>query len=243
MKKLIAIALAALMLLAFAACGEDTAPASTNAPSTSTETPAATESSAPAENEASEPAESGEASAPAAPSGSLVAEDGTITVSTADLVVDINGTKVGRPYHLDDIAAAGLDVESLTDLEVSSGSNFSPNIFLDENGDYMLVPNYYNGGDASVSMTEAEANSIGFSTYSGEPVDQGVSIFGVKYGTAKAEVIEMLGEPAYNDGDYCEWTLDLTDADYDGTLYMYFTSDADDGLVTDVYVSAVDYGW
>ncbi len=245
MKKLIAIALAALMIFALAACGEDTAPSSAANPpaSTTTTTTTAPDTTAPADTETSEPAEGGDASAPAAPSGSIVSEDGTITVNSTDLVIDVNGKDIGRPYYLSDFASAGVDVDDLSSMEVSSGSYFTPNIFLDENEDYFIVPNYYNPGDASVPITEAESETIGFATYASEPADQGVSIFGVKFGSTKSEVLDILGEPAYDDGDYLEWTVDVSDIDLDGTLYMYFTSDSDDGLVTDVYLSVVDYGW
>ena len=74
----------------------------------------------------------------------------------------------------------------------------------------------------------------------------GEALMGSRYFGIDPEVPQRIAEqlkPAYDDGDYLEWTVDVSDIDLDGTLYMYFTSDSDDGLVTDVYLSVVDYGW
>ena len=65
-------------------------------------------------------------------------------------------------------------------------SDFFPvNLYLDENEDYVISPAYYNGGDDTINIAYARAEEITMITYSGEPVDQGVSLLGVSFGREK----------------------------------------------------------
>jgi len=153
----------------------------------------------------------------------------------ANIAVEINGASVPMPYNLKALEAAGVPAdEARSEIELAAGDFFSANLYLDENEDYLLIPAYYNGSDASVSITEAEAEEITMTTYADEPEDQGVSILGVKFGMARSEVFALLGEPDYNDGDYCEWHIELPEDNYEGTLSMYFTGDADDAGASQV---------
>ncbi len=226
MKKSIALILAAALMLALAACGGKTDPGAApqqDAPAASE----AAENAAPAETEAAAPAEQ------AAPGKLSPATDGTLTVKAADIAVVINGTAVPMPYKLKDLEAAGVPADESRDaIELAAGDFFSASLYLDENEDYLLIPAYYNGGDSSVSITEAEAEEITMTTYADAPADQGVSVFGVAFGTARSEVFAALGTPSYSDGDYCEWHVEIPDIAYEGTLSMYFTEDADSAGVS-----------
>jgi|GEM_PF-1503257 len=240
-KKLIALALAAVMLLALAACGGGAAPSQPqNTPASPAPASGAPESGAPAPG-----AEAPEASAapetPAAPnapaaSGAIApAVDGTLTLGAADIAVVVNGTSVPMPYNLKALEAAGVPAdESRSEIELGAGDYFSVSLYLDENEDYLLSPAYYNGGDSAVGITEAEAEEITMMTYADEPEDQGVSILGVTFGMARSDVKALLGEPDYDGGDYCEWHVEAPDIVYEGTLSMYFTEDADDAGVSQV---------
>ncbi|MBQ9535753.1 MAG: hypothetical protein IJU78_07920 [Clostridia bacterium] len=232
MKKLFALLLTAVMLLSLAACGEKTNGG--DAPQQNSET-TPTESnnpSAPAENNTTEP------SAPAqqGTSGGLApAKDGTLTLSKADIAVVVNGTSVPMPYNLKALEAAGVPAdEDRSEIKLGAGDFFSANLYLDENRDYLLIPAYYNGGDSAISITDAEAEEIAMMTYADAPADQGVSILGVPFGMARSEVKALLGEPSHDDGDYLEWHIELPDMNYEGTLSMYVTGNADDAGVSQI---------
>ncbi len=240
MKKVLALTLAAMMLLILAACGgkSDTGTTSSqNAPASTapaTATPAIT---APAVTDSAPAAAAPAAPAPVATAPGQIqpAADGTLTVGKADVAVVVNGTSVPMPYNLKALEAAGVPAdESRNAIELGAGDFFSANLYLDENEDYLLIPAYYNGGDNAVSITDAEAEEITMTTYADEPADQGVSIFGVSFGMARSEVKALLGEPASDSGDYCEWHIEVPEMAYEGTLSMYFTADADDAGVSQV---------
>ena len=223
MKKIITLILAAAMALSLAACGgkTDGGAAPQQAPASS-----AAESSAPAH---SEPAQQ------SAPGGLAPAADGTLTVGKADVAIVVNGTSVPMPYQLKALEAAGVPADADRDaITLNAGDFFSANLYLDANEDYLLIPAYYNGGDAAVGIMDAEAEEITMSTYADAPEDQGVSIFGVTFGMPRSEVKALLGEPSYDDGDYLEWHVEVPDIAYEGTLSMYFTADADDAGVSQV---------
>ena len=247
MKKILALALAAMLLLSLAACGgksgTDTPAPAASAPATSAPVPAASApaASAPAAPAASAPApvaSAPAASAPAAPAASAAAQpqsavDGTLTVNAGSVAVVVNGTAVPMPYNLKALEAAGVPAdEGRSEIELGAGDFFSANLYLDENEDYLLIPAYYNGGDAAVKLAEAEAEEITLTTYADEPKDQGVSVWGVSFGMPRSEVKALLGEPMSDDGDYCEWHVEVPDIAYEGTLSMYFTADADDAGVS-----------
>ena len=217
MKKLLTLSLAALMVLALAACGG--APA---------QSPAAS-SGAP---EVVAPAPDAGTQTGSEPAGVKPAVDGTLTVGAGDLAVVVNETPVQMPYPLGQLAAAGVTVdESLT---VGAGQYFAVNLYLDEAEDYVLIPYYYNDGAEDISITKAGAEEIAMTTYADEPKDQGVSIFGVTFGMARSQVKALLGEPSQDDGDYAEWHVEVPGIEYEGTLSMYFTEDADTGAVSQV---------
>ena len=217
MKKCIALALAALMLLALAACGG---------------TPANPQNDAAGDPPVSDSSEKTDTNSSAGPAA---AKDGTLTLSKADIAVVVNGTSVPMPYNLKALEAAGVPAdESRSGIELGAGDFFSANLYLDENEDYLLIPAYYNGGESSVSITEAEAEEITMTTYADEPEDQGVSILGVSFGMARSEVKALLGEPLTDSGDYLEWHVEVPDMSYEGTLFIYVTADADDAGVSQV---------
>ena len=221
MKKILALILAVIMVLSLAACGEK--PQSSTAPQ---EEPASAESSEGSAETPEQPTVSG---------GFAPATDGTITISKADVAIVINGTAVLMPYKLADLEAAGVPAdESRSSIELGAGDIFSANLYLDENEDYLLIPAYYNGGDSSISIMDAEAEEITMTTYSDTPEDQGVSLLGVSFGMPRSEVVSLLGTPTYETGDYYEWHVEVPDMAYEGTVFMYFTEDADDAGVSQI---------
>ena len=131
----------------------------------------------------------------------------------ADIVK--NGTAVPMPYRLGGLKAAGIPGdESRKEIELAPGNFFTANLFLDENEDYLISPAYYNGENDTIKIADAKAEQITMITYSGEPVDQGVSLFGVTFGMTKSAVKAMLGEPMSDNGDYFEWQVSVPDAGY-----------------------------
>lgn len=233
MKKVFALLLAAAVLLTFAACGGKTEggtasqqPPASAAPAETAAPAAAPESAAPAPAAPEQPGE---------PEGITPSTDGTLTLSAADVAVVVNGTSVPMPFNLKALEAAGVPAdEDRSAIQLGAGDFFSANLYLDENEDYLLIPAYYNGGDSSVSITEAEAEEITMTTYADAPEDQGVSILGVSFGMPRSEVKALLGSPSYDDGSYCEWHIEAPGIAYEGTLSMYFTEDADDAGVSQV---------
>lgn len=174
------------------------------------------------------------------------AVDGKLTLKMADAAIMIKGTNVALPYDFDDIVAAAGTIyneESLRDIELYADEFYSAYAFLDEAEDYVVIPNYYNGGEDALPIAEAEADGIGMATYAEEPVDQNVSILGVKFGMTKAEVTDLLGAPSWEDGDYLEWDVVMEDSDYEGSFIIYFTSDADDAVVSQADLDITDYGF
>jgi len=204
MKKLLLMMLMIVMMLSFTACGGDTSGGSGTSGDTAV--------------------------------GSVEpAKDGEIIMSTDQIAVVVNEKSVLMPYNISELEAAGVPVtEGLGDTELTSGSSFAPNLYLDENEDHLLSPNYYNEGDATIKLSEAEAQSISMVSYASEPADQGVSILGVTFGMTKSDAKALLGEPMSDDGSYCYWQIAVSDADYVGNLYIYFTSDADDAGASEV---------
>ena len=225
-KKFLTIILAALMLLSLVACGGDK--------SANSET---------GETNLSQGSETGETSISQETSYEIIPGiDGEITLSRGNIAVVVNGKTVLMPYNLVELEAAGVPVsEIFREDELASGDSFSLNLYLDENEDYLLIPDYYNGGEDTVALTDAEAKTITMVSYASEPVDQGVSLLGVTFGMAKSDVKAMLGEPMSDDGEYCEWQISVTDADYVGNFSIYFTGDADDAGACEIRLDFMEW--
>ena len=212
MKKLFVMMLMSAMMFSMTACGGDTSG------SPETDGTAAPESTPEVTAEEIEPA-----------------KDGEITLNADNIAVVVNEKKVAMPYNLAELEAAGVPVmEGLGDTELASGDSFGPNLYLDENEEHMLIPSYYNEGDETVTLAEAEARTISMVSYASEPVDQGVSLLGVTLGMTKSDAKALLGDPMSDDGSYCMWQIAVADADYVGNLSIYFTSDADDAGASEV---------
>ena len=77
-------------------------------------------------------------------------------------------------------------------------------------------------------------------TYSGEPVDQGVSLLGVTFGMAKSDVRAILGEPMCDNGDYFEWQVAVSDAGYEGSFSICFTDDTDDAGASQIDLTLIE---
>ena len=169
------------------------------------------------------------------------AEDGVLKIGIGNAAIVVNGTAVAMPYRLGELEAAGVPGdESRKEIELAPGDFFSANLYLDENEDYVISPAYYNGGDDTIKITDAQAEEITMITYSGEPVDQGVSLLGVTFGMAKSDVRAMLGEPMYDNGDYFEWQIAVSDAGYEGSFSIYFTDDADDAGASQIDLTLIE---
>ncbi len=230
MKKIIAMILAVLMLLALTACGGNTEGGT--APANSASGSAENNGAAAAPAESSEPAAS-EPEQESSSGGIAPATDGTLTIGKADIAVMINGKSVPMPYKLKELEAAGVPADEARDgTELNPGDFLSASLYLDENEDYLLIPAYYNGGSSAISIMDAEAEEITMTTYSDEPKDQGVSVLGIAFGLPRSEVKAMLGNPIYDAGDYLEWHVDVPELNYEGTLSMYFTEDSDSAGVS-----------
>ena len=221
MKKMIAFLLAAVMLLSLAACGGGDKPANSESGTT--------------------PSGTGETTGNATEAEIKPAEDGVLTISLGNATIVVNGTAVPMPYRLGELEAAGVpEDESRKVIELAPGDFFSANLYLDENEDYVISPAYYNGGDDTINIADAQAEEITMITYSGEPVDQGVSLLGVTFGMAKSDVRAMLGEPMYDNGDYFEWQIAVSDAGYEGSFSIYFTDDADDAGASQIDLTLIE---
>lgn len=156
------------------------------------------------------------------------AENGVLTISIDNAAIVVDGTSVPMPYRLGELEAAGVpEDESRKEIELASGDFFSPNLFLDENEDYVISPAYYNEGDDTINIADAQAEQITMITYSGEPIDQGVSLFGVPFGMTKSDALAKLGEPMSDDGDNVQWQVVVSDTDYTGWFTIYFTDDSE----------------
>ena len=221
MKKMIAFLLAAVMLLSLAACGGGDKPANSESGTT--------------------PSGTGETTGNATEAEIKPAESGVLTISLGNATIVVNGTAVPMPYRLGELEAAGVpEDESRKVIELAPGDFFSANLYLDENEDYVISPSYYNGGDDTINIADAQAEEITMITYSGEPVDQGVSLLGVTFGMAKSDVRAMLGEPMYDNGDYFEWQVAVSDAGYEGSVSIYFTDDADDAGASQIDLTLIE---
>ena len=221
MKKIMAFLLAAVMLLSLAACGGGDKPANSESGTT--------------------PSGTGETTGNATEAEIKPAENGVLTISLGNATIVVNGTAVPMPYRLGELEAAGVpEDESRKVIELAPGDFFSANLYLDENEDYVISPAYYNGGDDTINIADAQAEEITMITYSGEPVDQGVSLLGVTFGMAKSDVRAMLGEPMYDNGDYFEWQVAVSDAGYEGSFSIYFTEDADDAGASQIDLSLIE---
>ena len=158
MKRLFALILAAVMVFAFAACGEKTEGNNVQQQNTASGSAGSDSTAAPAAENAPSAAEPQQADATG---GISPAKDGTLTISKADVAVVVNGTSVPVPYNLKEMEAAGVPAdESRSEIKLGAGDFFSLNLYLDENEDYLLIPAYYNGGDSPISVYEAEAEEV-----------------------------------------------------------------------------------
>lgn len=223
MKKLLAIILAGLMVLSLVACGGKDAPPSGIGESTDNK------------------AEKKDSVTQGAPAEVKPAENGVLTISIGNAAIVVNGTSVPMPYRLGELEAAGVPKdESRKEIELASGDFFSANLFLDENEDYVISPAYYNDGDDTINIADAQAEQITMITYSGEPVDQGVSLLGVPFGMTKSDVLAKLGEPMSDDGDNVQWQVVVSDTDYTGHFTIYFTDDADSAGASQVDLTLIE---
>ena len=221
MKKIMAFLLAAVMLLSLAACGGGDKPANSESGTT--------------------PSGTGETTGNATEAEIKPAENGVLTISLGNATIVVNGTAVPMPYRLGELEAAGVpEDESRKVIELAPGDFFSANLYLDENEDYVISPAYYNGGDDTINIADAQAEEITMITYSGEPVDQGVSLLGVTFGMAKSDVRAMLGEPMYDNGNSFEWEVTVSDAGYKGSFTIYFTEDTDTAGASQIDLSLIE---
>lgn len=172
------------------------------------------------------------------------AVDGVLTLKMANAGIIINGTGVAMPYTFAELEAAGIqNADDLRSIEMGAGDFYSVNMFLDENEDYLVLPYFYNDGEEAAPITEVDAEEIGMATYAEEPVDQNVSLLGVKFGMTKAEVTDLVGAPSYDGGDYWEWQVAMEDSNYEGHFTIYFNTDADDAVVSQADLDITDYGF
>ena len=172
------------------------------------------------------------------------AVDGVLTLKMANAGIIINGTGVAMPYTFAELEAAGVqNTEDLRSIEMGAGDFYSVNMFLDENEEYLVLPYFYNDSEEALPITEVTAEEIGMATYVEEPVDQNVSILGVKFGMTKAEVTDLLGAPSWEDGDYWEYQVAMEDSNYEGHFTIYFNTDAEDAVVSQADLDIVDYGF
>ena len=227
MKKMIAFLLAAVMLLSLTACGGGDKPANSE-PGTST-------------GETTDNSTEKDSAPQGAPAEIKPAEDGVLKIGIGNAAIVVNGTAVAMPYRLGELEAAGVpEDESRKEIKLAPGDFFSVNLYLDENEDSVISPAYYNGGDDTINIADAQAEEITMITYSGEPVDQGVSLLGVTFGMAKSDVRAMLGEPMYDNGDYFEWQVAVSDAGYEGSFSIYFNDDADDAGASQIDLTLIE---
>lgn len=227
MKKMIAFLLAAVMLLFLTACGGGDKPANSE-PGTST-------------GETTDNSTEKDSASQGEPAEIKPAEDGVLKIGIGDAAIVVNGTAVAMPYRLGELEAAGVPGdESRKEIELAPGDFFSANLYLDENEDYVISPAYYNGGDDTIKITDAQAEEITMFTYSGEPADQGVSILGVTFGMKKSDVRAMLGEPMYDNGNSFEWEVTVSDAGYKGSFTIYFTEDTDTAGASQIGLSLIE---
>lgn len=227
MKKMFAFLLAALMLLSLTACGGEDKPANSE-PDTST-------------GETTDNSTEKDSASQGEPAEIKPAEDGVLKIGIGDAAIVVNGTAVAMPYRLGELEAAGVpEDESRKEIELAPGDFFSANLYLDENEDYVISPAYYNGGDDTIKITDAQAEEITMFTYSGEPADQGVSILGVTFGMKKSDVRAMLGEPMYDNGNSFEWEVTVSDAGYKGSFTIYFTEDTDTAGASQIDLSLIE---
>lgn len=259
MKKFLTIVLSAVMMLSLAACGGEKSENSGTSKKASSQGNESKNTSASKDSESENTSASkdsgsedtsasqgNESESTPASQGTAAeiepAKDGELTLSRGNIAVVVNGKTVLMPYNLLELEAAGVPVsEIFREDELASGDSFSLNLYLDENDDYVLIPDYYNDGDDTVALTNAEAKTITMVSYASEPVDQGVSLLGVTYGMAKSDVKAMLGEPMSDEGDYCEWQIVVTDADYVGNLSIYFTGDTDDAGACEIRLDFMEW--
>ena len=238
MKKIIALLLAVVMLFAFAACGSKTYGKETKDQTETQTNETDNTDKRDGENEDGADEQTG------TDGENKPADDGTLTISLADAAIVINGNTVKMPYRFDDLVEAGAPAEdSYKEIELKAEDFFSLNFYLDEDMDYLIVPSYHNDGEETINITEAEAEGISMISYADAPEDQGVSILGVKFGMTKSEVSAMFGEPALDWGDCLQWLTKSSDSNHEGNLTVFFTADADDGIVSEVDLSFVDWDW
>ena len=172
------------------------------------------------------------------------AVDGVLTLKMANAGIIINGTGVAMPYTFAELEAAGIrSAEDLRSIEMGAGDFYSVNMFLDENEDYLVLPYFYNDSEEALPITEVDAEEISMATYAEAPVDQNVSLLGVKFGMTKAEVTDLLGAPSWEDGDYWEYQVAMEDSNYEGHFTIYFNTDADDAVVSQADLDITDYGF
>ena len=239
MKKLLSIILMVTLVLSLTACGSR----KDNKPNDNTDTHVNSDTGTAVSgiDDTTDSALEKEPAVQVTPAEIKQAEDGILTIGLANAAIVVNGPSVPMPYRLGELEATGVpEDESRKEIELASGDFFSVNLYLDENEDYIISPAYYNGGDDTVNIADAQAEQITMITYSGEPVDQGVSLFGVPFGMTKSDVLAKLGEPMSDDGDNVQWQVVVSDTDYTGNFTIYFTDDSDSAGASQVDLTLVE---
>ena len=167
------------------------------------------------------------------PVGSAI--DGTITASTADLGIVINGTTVSYPWRYTDLVAAGVpDKVGVADYEIGPNTMYSVDVEL-EDRDYWVTLGYDNESSSSVVFSNTASDSIGLCSWADKPVDQGASIWGVRPGMTQDEVLAMFGTPDWEYSDGYEYIISFSDASDNGKFNVWFN---ENGLVRSVYLYA-----
>ena len=166
-----------------------------------------------------------------------LAKDGILTLTYEDMKFTYQNQSVPYPYHLNDLLEANVPCQSnQREIMIEPKSYMSLNMDLTANSFDFLIPNFYNGSEDEMLISESVAMSLTYLTYREEVIDCEGSLLGIKLGMSKDEVKALLGEPMYNEGYSFSWQIKIPDTFEEGIFNIDFTSDQDDGVVKGMYI-------
>lgn len=168
-----------------------------------------------------------------------VNEEGILQLNMSDVAMNYLGNEVTYPYDIDDMMKVELPVDPSYPSESIPAKSYRPlEMYFDFENHYILCPQFFNGSEDEMLVSESVAYNLEFYSLDSKPIDQGLSILNTTLGMKKSDVLKNLGEPTLKKDKEYQWDFILKDEGIEGTFKLTFNSKKDSGKVTKIAI-----GW
>lgn len=166
-------------------------------------------------------------------------EEGILQLNMADVAMNYLGNEVTYPYDIDDMMKVELPVDPSYPSESIPAKSYRPlEMYFDFENHYVLCPQFFNGSEDEMLVSDAVAYNLEFYSLDTNPIDQGLSILNITLGMKKSDVLKKLGEPLQKEDKEYQWDFILNDEGIEGMFKLTFNSKKESAKVTKISI-----GW